>query len=194
MLLIQYSTMSVVLCNGDDVKIVQNGFIMRDHCIQLMLRPHSLLLQSHRDQRSLTLPCCLPSILSVAFLQLHQPGFKYCCGLSCLLDWCPTWVSHLAGPRWIITSEHGLSAAIRSPTTNLEHGRKTPSYATMAMLIRPNLLANFFPLFLFLLPLILTSPRIRTMCWTSMGPLPPLMWMTGGAGDWWAEDIQNNIT
>ena len=58
MLLIQYSTMSVVLCNGDDVKIVQNGFIMRDHCIQLMLRPHSLLLQSHRDQRSLTLPCC----------------------------------------------------------------------------------------------------------------------------------------
>ena len=50
--------MSVVLCNGDDVKIVQNGFIMRDHCIQLMLRPHSLLLQSHRDQRCLTLSCC----------------------------------------------------------------------------------------------------------------------------------------
>ena len=55
--------MSVVLCNGDDVKIVQNGFIMRDHCIQLMLRPHSLLLQSHRDQRSLTLPCCLSCLL-----------------------------------------------------------------------------------------------------------------------------------
>ena len=52
----------------------------------------------------------------------------------------------------------------------------------------------FGKFFLFLLSLILTSPRIRTMCWTSMGPLPPLMWMTGGAGDWWAEDIQNNIT
>ena len=92
MLLIEYSTMSVVLCNGDDVKIVQNGFIMRDHCIQLMLRPHSLLLQSHRDQRSLTLPCCQSCLLPffVHFLQLHQPGFKYCCGLSCLLDWCPT--------------------------------------------------------------------------------------------------------
>ena len=178
--------MSVVLCNGDDVKIVQNGFIMRDHCIQLMLRPHSLLLQSHRDQRCLTLSCCL-----CPFLQLHQPGFKYCCGLDilfarlmpCMLHESLIWLD-LAGSlhqnmgQSHTVTHHQFGARAAEPLL-LNHGDGDTT--------------QFFASFSSFLPLI-PQVRITSICWTSMAPLPPLMWLTGGAGDWWAEDIQNNIT